>query len=231
MGSEKNINSYLAVFFGVLVLGLLVHQDRTFAGSALGHGLGIAGGILILMTLIYPFRKRILKKKGKQNPINSHITYGVAGASLAVIHSAHKLESLIGILIFLSLVTVILSGIVGRYLFKTVNRSLKQQKRDNKLLQNRIENRQKELRNALNADEASGAWQEADLPEMTDDWGRWLEEIHALAETEYNMKFFDRLKALFTKWLRIHYAISALLFALVIVHVITTLYYGLRWLQ
>lgn len=231
MGSEKNINSYLAVFFGVLVLGLLVHQDRTFAGSALGHGLGIAGGILILMTLIYPFRKRILKKKGKQNPINSHITYGVAGASLAVIHSAHKLESLIGILIFLSLVTVILSGIVGRYLFKTVNRSLKQQKRDNKLLQNRIENRQKELRNALNADETSGAWQEADLPEMTDDWGRWLGEIHALAETEYNMKFFDRLKALFTKWLRIHYAISALLFALVIVHVITTLYYGLRWLQ
>ena len=100
MWPERNINAYLAVFFVILVMGFLVHQDPTFAGSALGHALGIIGGIFILMTLIYPFRKQVLKKKGRQNPLNSHIAYGLIGASLVVIHSGHKLESLIGILIF-----------------------------------------------------------------------------------------------------------------------------------
>lgn len=155
MWQERNINAYLAVFFAVLVMGFLVHQDPAFAGSALGHFLGIIGTVLILMTLIYPFRKRVLKKKGKQNPLNSHITYGLLGPSLVVIHSGHKLESLVGILIFLSMVLVVLSGIVGRFLFKKVNRSFKEQKQDHKLLKDRIESRKQELFASCRADYSS----------------------------------------------------------------------------
>src|SRR6056297_4015905 len=152
MWSEKNINAFLAAFFFLLVLGFLFHQSQTFAGSLLGHGLGIIGSILILMTLIYPFRKRILKKKGRQNPLNRHVTYGLIGPSLVVIHSAHKFSSPIGILVFLSLVLVVFSGIVGRYLFKQVNRSLREQKRDQKLIKARIENRKKEMHTDCKAD-------------------------------------------------------------------------------
>lgn len=240
MWQERNINAYLAVFFVILVMGFLVHQDPTFAGSALGHALGIIGGIFILMTLMYPFRKQVLKKKGKQNPLNSHIAYGLVGASLVVIHSGHKLESLIGILIFLSLVLVVLSGIVGRFLFKKVNRSLKEQKRDHKLLKERIERRKHDLFAACRVD-SSDEYAVKDMagsepsalspaPDLIDECSQWLDEIRSFAETEYNMKFFDRLKTLFTRWIWIHYIISALLFALLIVHVMTTLYYGLRWL-
>lgn len=227
MWPERNINAYLAVFFVILVMGFLVHQDPTFAGSALGHALGIIGGIFILMTLIYPFRKQVLKKKGKQNPLNSHIAYGLIGASLVVIHSGHKLESLIGILIFLSLVLVVLSGIVGRFLFKKVNRSLKEQKRDHKLLKERIERRKQDLFAACSVDSPD---EEAAEDMVIDECRQWLDEIRAFADKEYNMKFFDRLKTLFTRWIWVHYIISAILFALLIVHVMTTLYYGLRWL-
>lgn len=240
MWNEKNINAFLALFFGLLVIGFLFHQSRTFAGSAPGHLLGIAGTILILMTLIYPFRKRVLKKKGKQNPLNSHVTYGLIGPSLVVIHSAHKFSSLVGILVFISLVLVVLSGIVGRYLFKKVNRSLREQKRDHRVLQDRIESRKNEMIAACVDNEEESITQ-ADSPRDTPEQGeigsdmmaacdQWLDEVRALAETEYSMQFFDRLKVLFSRWLRIHYWISGFLFALIVVHVITTLYYGLRWL-
>lgn len=240
MWQEKNINAYLAVFFTVLVMGFLVHQDPAFAGSAPGHFLGIIGAILMLMTLTYPFRKRVLKKKGKQNPLNTHITYGLVGPSLVVIHSGHKIESLIGILIFLSLVLVVLSGIVGRFLFKKVNRSLKEQKQDHKLLKEHVEKRKQELSAACRVDYANGdatgqlAGSEPSAlspsADMTDECSRWLDEMRMLAEKEYNMRFFDRLKTLLTKWIWVHYVISGFLFAMLIVHVITTLYYGLRWL-
>lgn len=240
MWQERNINAYLAVFFAVLVMGFLVHQDPAFAGSALGHFLGIIGTVLILMTLIYPFRKRVLKKKGKKNPLNSHITYGLVGPSLVIIHSGHKLDSLIGILIFLSLVLVVLSGIVGRFLFKKVNRSLKEQKQDHKLLKERIEGRKQDLFAACRADYSNGeaigesVGREPSAfsapPDLVDECSHWLDEVRAFAEKEYNMRFFDRLKTIFTKWIKAHYAISGFLFALLVVHVITTLYYGLRWL-
>ena len=238
MWSEKNINAFLAVFFCLLVLGFLFHQSQTFAGSLLGHGLGIIGSIMILMTLIYPFRKRILKKKGRQNPLNSHVTYGLLGPSLVVMHSAHKFSSLIGILVFLSLVLVVFSGIVGRYLYKKVNRSLREQKRDQKLMKSRIEYRKQEMVAACKTDEAAdesetdtaGDYEAYSLEEMMEKCGDWLDEVRTLAEIEYATRFFDRLKTVFSRWIRIHYVISGLLFALMIVHVMTTIYYGLRWM-
>ena len=238
MWSEKNINAFLAVFFILLVLGFLFHQSQTFAGSLLGHGLGIVGSIMILMTLIYPFRKRILKKKGRQNSLNSHVTYGLLGPSLVVIHSAHKFSSLIGILVFLSLVLLVFSGIVGRYLYKKVNRSLREQKRDQKLMKARIENRKQEMVTACKTDEAedesdkdtAGDSEAYSYEEMMEKCGDWLDEVRTLAELEYATRFFDRLKTVFSRWIRIHYAISGLLFALMIVHVMTTIYYGLRWM-
>jgi hypothetical protein len=239
MWSEKNINAFLAVFFCLLVLGFLFHQSQTFAGSLLGHGLGIIGSIMILMTLIYPFRKRVLKKKGRQNPLNSHVTYGLLGPSLVVMHSAHKFSSLIGILVFLSLVLVVFSGIVGRYLYKKVNRSLREQKRDQKLMKARIENRKQEIMAACKTDEAAdesetntaGDYEAYSHEEMMEKCGDWLDEVRTLAEIEYATRFFDRLKTVFSRWIRIHYVISGLLFVLMIVHVMTTIYYGLRWMS
>lgn len=237
MWSEKNINAFLAVFFCLLVLGFLFHQSPTFAGSLPGHGLGIVGSIMILMTLIYPFRKRVLKKKGRQNPLNSHVTYGLLGPSLVVVHSAHKFSSLIGILVFLSLVLVVFSGIVGRYMYKKVNRSLREQKRDQKMMKARIESHKEEMIADCKADKTAEASEmeiaggsEAYSPEeMLEKCGEWLDEVRTLAEIEYATRFFDRLKTVFSRWIRIHYIISGLLFALMIVHVMTTIYYGLRW--
>ena len=235
MLNERSINAYLAFFFVLLMTGFLFHQDRAFPGSFPGHSLGILGSIFMLMTLVYSFRKRILKIRGRQNPLSRHINYGLIGSSLVVIHSAHEVSSLVGILIFLSVVLVVLSGIAGYFFFKKVNRSLKEQKRDYDLLKTHIKNRRQELMAACEIDDPgdivslrprilTSPWSEKD------DCDRWLEELHVLAEKEYSIRFFDRLKIVFSRWFNIHYAFSIILFALLVVHVLTTIYYGLRWL-
>jgi len=236
MLKERSVNTYLALFFVILLTGILFHQDRAFPGSALGHSLGILGSIFMLMALIYPFRKRILKKKGRQNPLGRHISYGLIGASLVVIHSAHVVSSLIGILIFLSVVLVILSGSTGYFFFKKVNRSLNEQKRDYDLLKQHIKKQRQKLMAACRIDDSSdisslrprvltSPWAEKD------DCERWLEELQILAEKEYSIRFFDRLKIVFSTWHNIHFVFAVLLFALLVVHVLTTIYYGLRWLS
>ncbi len=129
----------------------------------------------------------------------------------------------------------VLSGIAGYFFFKKVNRSLKKQKRDYDLLKTHIKSRRQELMAAcgiadpkdivsLRPRVLTSPWSEKD------DCNRWLEKLQVLAEKEYSIRFYDRLKLLFSRWFNIHYAFSVLLFALLIVHVLTTIYYGLRWL-
>lgn len=191
----------------------------------------------MLMALLYSFRKRFLKKRGKQNPINRHITYGLIGSSLVITHSGHAVSSLIGLLIFLSVMLVVLSGIVGYYMFKRVTRTLKDHKKDHELLKAHLRRRRHELLNACRIQDPEDlqevtppVWRLRFRSDMMDECGRWMDEVRVLAEKEYTIKFFDQLKSIFTKWVKVHHTIAFLLFALLIVHVLTNVYYGLRWL-
>ena len=234
MWTDKNIHTMIAVFFIFLVISAVYHQEPAFPGSAIGHSFGIAGTVFIFMALIYPFRKRVLKKKGKQNPLNTHITYGLVGPSLAVIHSAHKFASLIGTLIFLALVIVVLSGITGRFLYRKVNRALQSQEKDLKLLKDRFHSRAKGMRKISSSSE-NKLESDVEPSEHTEGtplapYDILLDEARTIAELEYSISFFDRIKRIFSWWIQAHYLLSAFLFALIVVHVLTTLYYGLRWL-
>lgn len=231
MWVERNINAWLAGFFVLLVLGMVYHRDPAFAGSALGHGIGIAGTVFIVMTLIYPFRKRVLKKKGKKNPLQSHIAYGLIGPSLVVIHSAHKFTGIIGTLIFLVLLIVVISGIIGRFLYRKVNRSLREQKGDLKLLITRFGKRRNEIGDACEISDASTDTEGEYSEYLETECALWADEAGAIADLEYTITFFDRLKRMFSYWIRVHYWLTAFLFALIAVHVTTTFYYGLRWLS
>jgi hypothetical protein len=239
MLNEKRITSLLAIFFVALSVGFVVHRSPTFAGSFVGHLIGIAGALLMCCTLIYPFRKRVQKKRGKKNPLNPHIYYGLIGPCLVVVHSAHKFSSLIGVVCFLSMFLVVISGIVGKFLFRRVNRTLKQQQMDLSLLTERFEKVRKEA-NVLKAcvRETNTTEPEdetvAEGEELEYKWNRKYEELldvaHSLAETEYVVKAFSGTKLLFRRWLRIHYLLALLLFSMMIVHILASFYYGIRWL-
>jgi hypothetical protein len=240
MLNEKNIAALLAILFVVLVAGFLVHQSPAFAGSLIGHLIGIAGILIMFMALIYPFRKRVLRKRGRQNPLNTHIHYGLIGPCLVVIHSAHKFGSMVGMLCFVSMLLVVLSGIVGKFLFRRVNRSLKQQKSDVALLRRVFEKRRKKIHvldaslqtqngNHAQGDEQQSIEEEKDL-ERQARHEELVNLAHSIAETEHIIKVFSGTSTLFSRWIRVHYLLTFFLFSMVLVHVLTTVYYGLRWL-
>ncbi len=241
MLNEKNIIALLAVFFVVVTLGFLVHQSQTFAGSLIGHLIGIAGAVIMFLALVYPFRKRVLKKRGRQNPLNTHIYFGLMGPSLVVIHSAHKFSSLIGMLCFLSMLVVVLSGIVGKFLFRRVNRTLKQQKNDLFALRGLFEKR----KNEIGVLQAYLETQMANHRERNEEQRIETEQIdfekqekhkelvnlaHSIAEIEHINRVFSSTKILFSRWIRAHYLLTIFLFSMMIVHILTTIYYGIRWL-
>ncbi|MGM0427767.1 MAG: hypothetical protein ACQEQ7_11090 [Thermodesulfobacteriota bacterium] len=237
--TEKNINALLAIFFIFLVAALAFHQSETFAGSLLGHLIGIVGTTMMFLTLIYPYRKRILHKRGRQNPLPKHIFYGLMGPSLVIIHSAHKLDSLIGLLVFLSMLIVVLSGITGRFLFRRVSRTLKDQQRQLAMLKDEFRKRRGEVAACgvyfgldHGEEQENMAEMENGLPAETprDQCKQLFDIAQSISELEYATTIFDSTKSLFSKWMIVHHVLTLFLFSFVILHILTALYYGLRWI-
>ncbi len=226
MKSKQKVDALLAIFFVLLVLGFLLHQSQTFAGSLPGHILGIAGAVIIGLALVYPIRKRIFGKKGKANPLNRHIIYGLTGASLGTVHSAHKFSSAIGALTFLALLLVVLSGIVGRFLYRNVNRQLREQKKDLNLLKNHFKAMKQHIADCLL--ETGRHIEEDDAVKRN--CREILDQAYGIAELEMSINVFEKTKALFSKWLHVHYMLTFFLVTMLVVHILAAIYYGLRWI-
>ena len=58
-----------------------------------------------------------------------HIYAGVLGPILALIHSAHRFASPVGIILVLFMMVVVLSGFVGRYVLGLISTKMKEKKR------------------------------------------------------------------------------------------------------
>jgi len=245
MFDAKKLPDVLAGLFIGLVLLLMAFPLEWFSGSIPGHVLGMAGTIMMLLALIYPFRKRILKKKGKQNPLLPHIYFGLVGSSLVVIHSGHKHASTIGVLIFVAMLLVVLSGIVGKMLYAKVNRSLRSHKSDLALLTQAFRERREAGDLTLNAcrlvveQEKVSTWEGEDEEDLTEEADladvrarcEMLGEIaEAMADKEGAIQVFSQTQKYFSFWSNVHIFSTYFLLAMVGVHVLTTIYYGLRWL-
>ena len=94
--------------------------------GSVGNALGIAGAVLLLLMYLYPLRKKWkwLSKKGKtKNWLDYHILMGLVGPVLITFHSSFKLRGVAGFA-YWSMIAVVASGIVGRYLYGRIPRKL-----------------------------------------------------------------------------------------------------------
>jgi Fe-S-cluster-containing hydrogenase component 2 len=92
------------------------------AGSELAVWLGYVGTALMVISLLYPLwkRSRILQKLGSSQAwFDWHLMGGVVGPLFIVLHSAMKLDNWVSFA-FWSMMLVVLSGIVGRYVYTQV---------------------------------------------------------------------------------------------------------------
>ena len=231
-----------AIFAGLLIFFMVLPLER-FSGSIFGHLLGIVGTLLMAATLTYVYKKRILKKKGKANPLNPHIYFGLIGGILVVVHAGSQSSSWIGILVYAAMLLTILSGIVGRVLFVKLNRSIKEKKSDIGLLEKSLKKMKQELNPVLcrrelslrhiaewAAEEAAAESEASVDTALYEQCTRFELLAESLAEREERLQVYAQTKTLFTFWNTIHMAATWFLFAMVVVHVLTTIHYGLRWL-
>ena len=106
----------------------MVREQRYLvAENGMGYWLGIIGGLLMLMLLIYPLRKR----KPRWRYIGSvkfwfrfHMIMGIGAPVLIIYHSGYQLGSLNGRVAFFSMIIVALSGLVGRYFYRRIHHGL-----------------------------------------------------------------------------------------------------------
>jgi hypothetical protein len=95
------------------------------AGGSVGHKLGLVGSSMMVLMLLYSVRKRVgaLRRLGSLGRwLDVHIYLGVFGPLLVVLHSSFKVQGLVA-LSFWSMVIVVASGVLGRYLYMQIPRT------------------------------------------------------------------------------------------------------------
>ncbi|MEW6749842.1 MAG: hypothetical protein AB1505_02565 [Candidatus Latescibacterota bacterium] len=104
----------------------LLHQHLGPA-RFVGHGLGVAGGAMMLLMLLYAVRKRTTRLR-RWGPLrywlNAHIFLGLMGPLLVTFHTAFRVGGLVSIA-YWSMVVSVLSGIFGRYVYVQLPRHAK----------------------------------------------------------------------------------------------------------
>ncbi len=118
----------LAVVFVVVAAAMVVARSRFYtASSNLGYWLGVAGGTAMLLLFLYPLRKRwrAMREIGSTRFwFALHMTLGIAGPLLIVLHSTLAFGSLNATVAFASMALVAASGIVGRFLYGRIHHGL-----------------------------------------------------------------------------------------------------------
>lgn len=108
-------------------LGGVVWMDGIPPASEIfGHGLGILGFILMLMTeVLYSIRKRSRRASwGRTSSwLNFHIFTGIVGPYMVLLHASWKFNGLAGLTLLMTAL-VVLSGFIGRYIFTALPRTV-----------------------------------------------------------------------------------------------------------
>lgn len=101
--------------------------------SGIGYWLGIAGGSLMLLLLLYPLRKRLkwLRAFGTvRSWFRLHMILGVVGPVLVLLHSNFALGSINSNVALATMLVVAASGVIGRYVYGKIHLGLYGRKAD-----------------------------------------------------------------------------------------------------
>lgn len=109
----------------------------------IGQGLGVVGSLMILVgVVLYGARKRVgwMRRTGSlKSWLDFHIFLCTLGPFLVVLHTTLKLGGIVSIA-FWSMVTVVLSGVFGRYVYARIPKTIEGRFLDLRALDKQREN-------------------------------------------------------------------------------------------
>jgi hypothetical protein len=179
-GLEIRLALATIVLLAAVYIGVVSRlESPSAAGGLLGHGLGIAGFLLMLMTeTLYSLRKRSRQARWGRLAtwLQFHIFTGLVGPFMVLLHTSWKFNGLAGVVLLLT-VTIVLSGILGRYIYTAVPRTADGVVREVAELEGEIDEMEQVLRDWLETKPQAAAalapW--LDRPERRESGGlRWI---------------------------------------------------------
>lgn len=126
-----NRELWLAFLTMLLITGLygavmVLTKEIPPAYELFGHGIGILGFILMLMTeTLYSLRKRSRSVSwGRMSTwLQLHIFTGLVGPYMVLLHTSWKFNGLAGVTTLLTII-IVFSGFIGRYIFTRIPRTM-----------------------------------------------------------------------------------------------------------
>jgi len=127
-GNRELWLAFLAMILITGFYGLVMVLTREIppASELFGHGLGIIGFVLMLMTeTLYSLRKRSRSVKwGRMaNWLQFHIFTGLVGPFMVLLHTSWKFNGIAGVTTLFTVIIVV-SGFIGRYIFTRIPRTM-----------------------------------------------------------------------------------------------------------
>ena len=112
---------WCVIVAGLVVWGMHAHLERYITPQrGLGYWLGITGGSMMLLLLVYSARKRFSWLRwmgGIPEWFQFHMTLGVVGPLLILFHSNFRLGATNSNVALICMLVVAGSGVIGRYIY------------------------------------------------------------------------------------------------------------------
>ena len=117
-----------SLIVGLILWGSHAHLERYISPQrGLGYTLGITGGCMMLLLLIYSARKRVAWLRwigGIPAWFRIHMVLGIVGPLLILFHSNFRLGATNSNVALISMLLVAGSGVVGRYIYTRLHAHL-----------------------------------------------------------------------------------------------------------
>ncbi len=202
----------IAATTGLYVLAYQQAGKFPSASGLVGHGIGIAGFVLMVMTAtLYSIRKLATEARwgGMERWLRFHMVTGIVGPYMVLLHTAMRFRGLAGLAMLLTVVVVI-SGVVGRYIYTSVPRVIEGAEPEVIGLDRRFARSYAGLSMASTAPETAPV------------------ALHGASGTEQQ---FDRLAArrsALATWRSVHVPLTWALMITALIHTVAAIYYAAR---
>jgi hypothetical protein len=224
------------------------------ASGFLGQGLGIVGTLIIAFGVWgYIYAKKTLrfeKYVRLKYLLEFHIFLCTLGPIMVLFHTTFKFGGLISVG-FWSMVVVVLSGIVGRYIYIQIPRTLSGKALSYEEIQNELSRSLLEIRRLLVSTGKDVSLLSADLKgvraedsivfdglknqiRQAEIGGKPKREalkiLRKMQITRFRMQRLDKMQRLFSYWHIFHKPFAIIMMVIVIVHIAVTLAMGYTWI-
>jgi len=111
----------------LLVAGVAKQFSWYTAGDDFGYMLGLVGGVMMLLLLLYPLRKHFafMQHFGPMRHwFRIHMFLGIFGPILVIVHSTYRIGSLNAAVAMFCMLLVASSGVVGRFMYARIHHGL-----------------------------------------------------------------------------------------------------------